>query len=132
MNAALSMKRILIATFFGLVMGVVCATAAFNAGFLTFTTVNLVWVLLNRGVMGFTISISGLKLNWVWNGIVMGLITGSIFSYFLFMNMGPVLVPFANALMNGLFGLIIEFFTTVVFKLPSPTASRKMKAAVAK
>jgi hypothetical protein len=128
MNTAVSVKRILVATFFGLVMGVICASAAFNAGFLTFTTVNLVWVLLNRGVMGFVISISGLKLNWVWNGIVIGLITGSIFSYFLFMNMGLVLVPFANALMNGVFGLIIEFFTTVVFKLPSPLSPRKTKA----
>ena len=125
MNTAVSVQRILVATLFGLVVGVVCATAAFSAGFLKFTAVNLAWVLLNRGVMGFAIAISGLRLSWIWNGIVVGLATGSIFSYFLFMNMGPVVVPFGNALVNGIFGLIIEFFTTVVFKLPSPAARRK-------
>lgn len=128
MDAALSMKRILVATLSGLAMGVVCATGAFSAGFLQFTTVNLVWVLLNRSVMGFAIGISGLRLGWIWNGIVVGLATGSIFSYFLFMNLGPVLVPFGNGLINGLFGLIIELITTVVFKLPSPAAPHKIAA----
>ncbi len=121
------MKRILIATFFGLLVGVGCASAAFSAGFLQFTTVNLIFVLLNRGIMGFAIGISGLRLHWAWNGIVVGIITGSIFSYFLFMNMGPSPVPIGNALINGVFGLIIEFFTTVVFKQPSPTATARVK-----
>ena len=122
------MKRILVGILFGLLMGVFCAAGAFNAGFLKFTAVNLIWVLLNRGVMGFAIAISGLKLSWVWNGIIVGIVVGSIFSYSLFMNMGPVLVPFANAMVNGVFGLVIEFFTTVVFRLPSPAAPRKVNA----
>lgn len=58
MNTAVSMKRIVIATLLGLALGVVCATATFSSGFLKFTPVNLVWVLLNRGVMGFAIAIS--------------------------------------------------------------------------
>ncbi len=116
MNTAISLKRVAIATLFGLVMGGICATGAFTAGFLTFSTMNLVWVLLNRGVMGFAIGISGLKLHWAWNGTLLGLVVGSVFSYSLFMNMGPVAVPFINAAVNGIFGLIIEFFTTVVFK----------------
>jgi hypothetical protein len=125
MNEGTTLKRILTASFFGLVMGVVCATAAFNAGFLKYTTINVVWVLLNRSVMGFAIGISGLKLKWAWNGIVVGLVTGSIFSFSLFMSMGAVMVPMGNALMNGVFGLIIEYFTTGVFKQPSPAAHRK-------
>lgn len=122
-----SAKRIVIATLFGLALGVACAVAGFSAGFLTFTTVNLVWVLLNRGVMGFAIGISGLRLHWAWNGIIVGVVVGVIYSYFLFMNMGPVLMPFGNAIVNGIFGLIIEFFTTVVFKQPS--IARKMASA---
>jgi len=125
MNTVVSMKRIVIATLFGLAMGVVCASAAFSAGFLKFTPVNLIWVLMNRGIMGFTIAISGLRLGWAWNGAIMGWLVGSIFSYFLFMHMGPGPVPVGNAIMNGVFGLIIEFFTTVVFKQPSPSAPRK-------
>lgn len=129
MNTSSMMKRIVVATFFGLVMGGVCATAAFSAGFLKFTPVNLVWVLLNRGVMGFAIGISGLKLHWAWNGVIMGLVVGAIFSYFLFMNVGPGTVPVGNALANGVFGLIIEFFTTVVFKQPAPARLHAVKQA---
>jgi hypothetical protein len=111
------MKRIVIATFFGLVAGVLCATAGIHGGFLKFTAVNVAWVLLNRGVMGFAIGASGLKLHWAWNGIVMGLVVGSIFSYFLFMDMGLGTLPLVNLLVgNPIFGLLIELFTTVVFK----------------
>jgi hypothetical protein len=73
----------MIATLSGLVAGGLCATAAFAGGFLKFTAVNLVWILLNRAVMGLAIGTSGLKLRWAWNGIVMGLVVGSIFSCFL-------------------------------------------------
>ena len=114
------MKRIVIATLFGLVAGSICAAGLFYAGMMKFSVVTLVWVLLNRAVMGFAIGASGLKLRWAWNGIVMGLVVGSIFSYFMFMNMGIGLLPPINFLVNGLFGLMIEFFTTVVFKQPSP------------
>ena len=119
------MKRIAIATLFGLVAGVLCATGAFYGGILKFSVVTLVWVLLNRAVMGFVIGASGLKLRWAWNGIVMGLVVGSIFSYFFFMNLGMGLLPSVNFLVNGLFGLMIEFFTTVVFKQPSPARAAK-------
>ena len=118
------MKRIAIATLFGLIAGVICASGLFYVGILKFSAVALVWVLLNRAVMGFAIGVSGLKLRWAWNGIVMGLVVGSIFSYFLFMNVGAGLLPPINFLVNGLFGLMIEFFTTVVFKQPSPASAR--------
>jgi len=126
------MKRIMIATLFGLVAGVLCATATFSFGILEFTKVNLVWVLLNRAVMGFAIGTSGLKLRWAWNGIVMGLVVGSIFSYFLFMNFGLGMLARVNLLIgNPIFGLMIEFFTTVVFKQPALAASRKTRASAA-
>ena len=47
---------------------------------------------------------------------------GSIFSYFLFMNGGAGPLPVMNFFVNGLFGLAIEFFTTVVFKQRSAWA----------
>jgi len=87
------MKRIMIATLFGVLAGGLCATAVFAGGFLKFTAVNLVWILLNRAVMGFAIGASGLKLGWAWNGIVMGLVVGSIFSYFLKCFPGMELMP---------------------------------------
>jgi hypothetical protein len=113
-------KRIAIAILFGLVAGVLCATGGFYGGIMKFSVVTLVWVLLNRAVMGFAIGASGLKLHWAWNGIVMGLAVGSIFSYSLFMNGGLGILPLVNFFVNGLFGLMIEFFTSKVFKQPSP------------
>ena len=120
------MKRILIATLFGLVAGVLCVTATFAGHLLKLTAVTLVWILLNRTVMGFAIGASALKLHWAWNGIVMGLVVGEIFSYFLFMNLGVkwlLLAPIGNAI----FGLMIEFFTTVVFKQPAVARARVME-----
>lgn len=112
------MKRIAIATFFGLVAGGICASVAASGHLLQFSAVTLLWILLNRAVMGFVVGASGLKLHWAWNGIILGVIVGEIFSYFLFMNLGwkwLLLAPIGNAV----YGLLIEFFTTVVFKAPA-------------
>ena len=118
------MKRIAIAVLFGLVAGCICAGGGVAAGIFKFTAVNIVWVLLNRGVMGFAIGVSNLKMHWAWNGVLMGLIVGSIFSYSLFMDVGPKLLPLINFFVNGLFGLMIEFFTTKVFKARALSANR--------
>jgi len=123
------MKRITIATLFGVVAGALCATISFSAGILSFTAVNLVWILLNRTVMGFAIGISGLKLHWAWHGILMGVIVGSIFSYFLYMH-GIGIAPF-TLIGNAIFGLMIESFTTLVFRAPAPGSARALARAAA-
>jgi hypothetical protein len=125
------MKRIAVATLFGLCAGVICGSLLFRFDIMKFSMVTLVWVLLNRAVMGFAIGISGLKVHWAWNGIVTGLVVGSIFSYFLFMNLGAGMLPVANFLANGMFGLIIEFLTTVVCRQRAlaPVAARERIAS---
>ncbi len=67
------MKRIAVATLFGLGAGVICASAAFSLNVLQFSVVALLFVLLNRAVMGFAIGASGLRIHWAWNGIIMGI-----------------------------------------------------------
>lgn len=126
------MKRIVIATLFGVVAGLLCATATSAGHLLKLTAVTFIWILLNRTVMGFVIGVSGLKLHWAWNGIVLGLVVGEIFSYYLFMNLGAqwlLLSPIGNAI----FGVLIEFFTSVVFKAPAYPREkvRVMERAVA-
>jgi hypothetical protein len=118
------MKRIVVAIFFGLVAGAICASGAFYGHLLKFSLVTLLFILLNRAVMGFAIGASGLKLPWAWNGILMGIAIGSIFSYFMFLTNGPGPLPVVNFFVNGLFGLMIEFFTTVVFKQPAVAVRR--------
>jgi hypothetical protein len=124
------MKRIAIATFFGLVAGGICVTLTSSAHLLKLTAVTLVWILLNRTVMGFVIGTSALKLHWAWNGIVMGVVVGEIFSYFLFMNLGWKMLLIAP-IGNAIFGLMIEFFTTVVFKQPALARARAMERVAA-
>jgi hypothetical protein len=116
------MKRVFLSTFLGLCVGAICASAVFSMGILPFTMVNLVFVLLNRAVMGFAIGASGLRLHWAWNGVVAGIAVGSIFSYFLFMNVGLAPMPVVNFFMNGVFGLLIELVTTKAFKLKAAKA----------
>ena len=122
------MKRVVIATLFGLVAGVICATGAHYGHLLKITAVTLVWVLLNRTVMGFAIGISSLKVHWAWNGIVMGVVVGSIFSYFLFMNLGLKMLPLVS-IGNAIYGLLIEFFTTVVCRQPAPARAMPRTSA---
>jgi hypothetical protein len=80
--------------------------------------------------MGFVIGVSGLKLHWAWNGVVLGIVVGSIFAYSLFMKGGAGMFPLVNLFANGIFGLMIEFFTTVVFKAPALGRVRGVEAAV--
>ena len=124
------MKRILTATFFGLVAGAICASLGYKAGIVQLTAVSLLWVFLNRAVMGFVIGVSGLKLHWAWNGVVLGIVVGSIFAYSLFMKGGAGMFPLVNLFANGVYGLMIEFFTTVVFKAPALGRVRGVEAGV--
>jgi hypothetical protein len=125
------MKRILIATSLGVVAGAICAAGAFYGRILTFTPVVLLWILLNRALMGFAIGASALRVHWAWNGIVLGLLVGSLFSYYLFMTLGPGPMPLINFFANGLFGLLIELFTTLVFKQPALVSQRPPQGATA-
>lgn len=121
--------RILLATLMGVVMGIICASAASAGHLLTLTTVTLVWVLLNRTIMGFVIGISGLKLHWAWNGIILGVVIGSIFSYFFYMDGHSLKLALLMPIGNAVYGFLIEFFTTVVFK--QPAFARAAKPAIA-
>ncbi len=125
------MKRIVIATLFGVVAGGICATLTFYGDIAKITALSLGWIFLNRTVLGFVIGASGLKLHWAWNGIVMGLIVGSIFSYFLFMSTGSATLALLTPIGNVVFGLMIEFFTTIVFKQPAFVRIQPVKLAAA-
>lgn len=110
------MKRTMIATLMGLAMGVLCATVAFRGGLMKASISALVWVLLNRGMMGFTIGISNLKWHWAWNGIVLGVVVGSIFSYSLYLHEGDARLALMTPIGNSVYGFLIELFTSVVFR----------------
>ncbi len=111
------MKRMVIATACGLVAGILCVSAGSALG-LNLTPRSVGWALLNRTLLGFVIGISALRLHWAWHGCLMGLLVGSLFSYSAWMFEGPVWLVAGLLAGSIVFGLLIELFTTVVFKQP--------------
>lgn len=111
------MKRILVATALGVIAGFICMLGCMSMG-IAMTTSMVIWIVLNRAVMGFVIGISGLRLHWALHGVVMGAVVGSVFSYAAYLLREPGLVVASTAVASLIFGVLIELFTTVVFKLP--------------
>ncbi len=115
------MKRIVIATACGVVAGLVCVSLGAALG-LKLTPQSMGWALLNRALLGFVIGISVLRLHWAWHGCLMGLVVGTLFSYSAWMFEGPVWLVAGLLAGSIIFGLLIELFTTVVFKEPQQAA----------
>lgn len=122
------MKRILVATASGVAAGLICVSIGAAVG-LTITPAGFGWALLNRTLLGFVIGISTWRLRWAWHGGAMGVIVGSLFSYSAWMAGDPAWLSFGLLGGSVIFGLLIELFTTVVFKQPQQafTAAEKVE-----
>jgi len=108
----LTTKRVLIATICGFIFGFVCLFLA-SSGPDHLDWVTKMSILFSRGLMGFTIGVSAIKLGWWLHGIIIGLI-GSIPMAFPVMD-EPGIV-FGTFLMGAIYGFLIEFITTKLFK----------------
>jgi len=111
-------KRIIIATVFGIIAGFICFIGALLLG-LSIDVLRFTVIIINRTLIGFVIGISGLRMNWLAHGILIGEIVG--LPFFLYdITMGVDLIIVIGVLfINALFGIMIEFFTSIVFKLPA-------------
>jgi hypothetical protein len=116
------MKRLGIATACGVVAGLLCVSAGAMLG-LKVTPIFFGWAMLNRTLLGFVIGISALRFHWALHGSVMGLLVGSLFSYSLWMLGDPAWTIAAVLAGSIIFGVLIEFFTTVVFKQPQQASA---------
>ena len=111
----LTTKRVIIATISGFVFGLVCMYLA-GSGPEPIDNGTKLLIIVSRGLMGFTIGISAIRLNWWLHGIFIGLI-GSI----------PMAIPvmdqpgiaFGTFLMGAIYGLLTELITTKLFNEPS-------------
>lgn len=109
-------KRIIIATLCGLVAGVFCISGGILIFGMTFSPLGIVYVLSSRLLIGFVIGISSLKMHWVTHGLLIGFTIGFPFPvYDLIIGQKPV-IALAAFVMSSVFGVMIEFFTTIVFK----------------
>lgn len=114
-------KRLFIATLFGVLTGYICYLMASSGGkeLPLFLTLNII---LGRTMAGFGIGISRFRIkHWALHGLVMG------FVFSLPMAFGVMLGPenpeftqkemfIATMIMGMIYGVLIEFFTSIVFK----------------
>ena len=111
----LNKKRILIATLFGVISGLVCWGLSSSGGpqpwFFAVATI------LSRTLIGFAIGISVFKIQWWLHGVIMGLIFSLPMAFQAFYIPGKEIYIFFGTLIMGIiYGFFIELFTTVVFK----------------
>jgi len=111
----LNKRRLLIATIFGVISGLICWRLSSSGGpqpwFFALSTI------LARTLIGFAIGISILKMKWWLHGIIMGFIFSLPMAFQGFYVPGKEMFIFLGTIVMGIiYGFFIELFTTVVFK----------------
>lgn len=118
----LSTKRVLIATVCGFIFGVICMLLASSnpdpAYQLTLTT--KLTIVFGRGLLGFTIGISAIRLSWWLHGIVIGAIASLPMAFPVMDRMEIFIGTFV---MGIIYGFLTELITSVLFKAKSPATT---------
>ena len=110
----LTSKRVILATVFGLIFGLVCMwLASAKPGAEPMATNIKLNLVMSRMLTGFMIGISALRLKWYLHGIILGAI-GSIPMAMATMHDPQIAV--SSIVMGIVYGLLIELLTSIVFK----------------
>jgi hypothetical protein len=109
-------KRFGIALMFGILSGLLCYLGGIHLVGIENNTTNFLWVILNRTMIGFVIGISILRLPWIIHGTLIGATVGILFPYNIILRGGKIPLIIAAYVLSILFGILIEFFTSIVFK----------------
>jgi hypothetical protein len=112
----LTVKRVLIATLCGFAFGVVCMLFASANPEATLPVWSKWTIIFGRGLTGFAIGISALRMSWWLHGIVMGFI-GSIPMAFPVMDRPEIAL--GTFVMGVIYGFLTELITTIFFKSKS-------------
>ncbi len=109
-------KRIIIATLSGVLVGFICYYLGLYFEVIEKDLIIFFWIMINRITLGFVIGISILKMDWALHGAIIGAIMGIIFAYYIYMVTNAWELIIAAFIISILFGITIEFITSVVFK----------------
>jgi len=116
----MSAKRLIIATIFGTIAGVICGWASVSSVAEEIRSMVFISTLLNRMFIGFLIGISAWKVQWILHGTVLGLLGSLPLAVPLIWNQEAGFVAFVMLAVAGIvWGFLIELFTSVVFKAKS-------------
>ena len=109
-------KRIVIATLCGFAAGIFCYVSGVILIPLEHDLVLFIWVIVNRTLLGFVIGISILRVHWALNGLIVGLTVGLVFPLNAIIIERELALIISVYVMGIIYAILIEFFTSVVFK----------------
>ncbi|MDO9578062.1 MAG: hypothetical protein Q7J16_09270 [Candidatus Cloacimonadales bacterium] len=112
----LKAKRVIIATICGFVFGFVCMSFASSNPDQPIDLALKLTIIFSRGLTGFMIGISALKITWWLHGIVLGFI-GSIPMMFPTMDNPTIMI--ATVVMGVIYAFLTELITSIIFKAKS-------------
>jgi hypothetical protein len=108
-------KRLFVATLFGVISGFICWGLASSSGPMPWHIA--VSTILSRTLIGFAIGISAWRISWWLHGIILGFIFSLPMAFSGFSVPGREMFIFFGSLFMGIiYGILIELFTTVIFK----------------
>lgn len=109
-------KRVIIATVFGIVMGLICFLGGKYGLKDDITTAEFIYIMTNRTLIGFVIGISALRIHWAFHGSLLGLIVGLPFASGCLLEPDNMETAIAALILGVVYGFLIELFTTVIFR----------------
>ena len=109
-------KRISIATFCGFIAGIICYLSGVLLIPIEHDLVVFIWIIVNRTLLGFVIGISILRVHWALNGLIVALTVGLVLPLNAVMIGREIPLVISVYIMGIIYGILIEFFTSVVFK----------------
>ena len=118
-------RRLFIATAFGYVAGIICYLGGKYGLKDDISPAMLLYILVNRAWIGFAIGMSPFRMHWALHGLLMGLIAGLPFTVGCLLEESNVETAVAALILGALYGLMIEFFTSVVFRAGSTRPIRR-------
>ena len=118
-------RRLFIATIFGYVAGIICYLGGKYGLKDDISPAMLLYILVNRAWIGFAIGMSPFRMHWAPHGLLVGLVAGLPFTVGCLLEESNVETAVAALILGALYGLMIEFFTSVVFRAGSTRPIRR-------
>ncbi len=114
----LTTKRVIIATICGFIFGIVCMLlASSNPNATEPLSTTMKWtIIISRTMLGFTIGISAIRLNWWLHGIVLGAIASVPMAI---PTIDRLAIAAGSIIMGIIYGFLTELITSILFKAKS-------------
>jgi hypothetical protein len=108
-------RRLAVSTIFGFIAGIICYLGGRYGLKDDISTLMFLYILVNRALIGFVIGVSSSRMHWALHGPLMGAVVGAPFAAGCLLEESNLETAIAALILGVVYGLMIEFFTSVVF-----------------